>query len=326
MRTSLSLTSFLASVSSQKRPHITLPIIIVSSPSNDPNNPATTTPNLAASTSLPEVPTASPSPYHNQTFRRWRGGFPGERDLTLYPPKLGLTKGARLMLARQGSATGSFRLNCAETLFAVDEQGRCLYQRMDFEEELGTMIHGSMERPIQVDSESGSSNPTITVTPAAGARFATYSGRTRKRRTSLSRIAQKNSSFRHTWTGERSNASHSSRDRLTLGSLSSANTYTEGLCSLLEETTTPQTLSSSVSLRSFIAALESGKKWIQPAKNEKSNLEKNIAAHETSMDSVMFDSTNYACHQPYFESAASQSFSEVTTIKDPLACAFDSSR
>ena len=74
--------------------------------------------------------------------RRWRGALGSLGDRTLQIPSQGLTSGARLALARQGCATGSFKLNCAESVYAVDDCGMALFQRMDMEEELLTTTLG----------------------------------------------------------------------------------------------------------------------------------------------------------------------------------------
>ena len=79
-------------------------------------------------------------------IRRWKGtvGMLGDRTLQL--PDQGLTSGARLALARQGRASGSFKMNCAESIFVVDERGLAMYQRVDIEQQLLADSLGPRER------------------------------------------------------------------------------------------------------------------------------------------------------------------------------------
>ena len=71
--------------------------------------------------------------------KRWRGidGY------TLQIPNQGPTRVSRLALARQGCASGSFRLNCDESPFVIDERGKALFQRMDSERKQNEL----MEKP-----------------------------------------------------------------------------------------------------------------------------------------------------------------------------------
>ncbi|KLO11556.1 hypothetical protein SCHPADRAFT_465485 [Schizopora paradoxa] len=86
-----------------------------------------------------------------RSIRRWRVlGALG--DLNLHIPGRAWTRGERLSLARQGYATGSFRLNCSESLFVLDMSGRPLVQTLDSGASGGK--YGDMEKPLKDDQES----------------------------------------------------------------------------------------------------------------------------------------------------------------------------
>ena len=94
MRASVSLASFFSSLRSStvSSRHFLIPIIRIVSPTE------------------PSPPRLATRP---GGIRRWRGALGAFGDLTLQPPSQCLTSGARLALARQGCATGSFRMNCS---------------------------------------------------------------------------------------------------------------------------------------------------------------------------------------------------------------------
>ncbi|KAH8117729.1 hypothetical protein DFH11DRAFT_854749 [Phellopilus nigrolimitatus] len=158
-------------------------------------------------------------------IRRWRGALGTMGDFTLQLPSQGLTRGARLALARQGCATGSFRLNCAESLYAVDAQGRAMFQRIQLDEELEAARFGLMEKPPMRGSDGTSvESGTVIQSLASG-----IEDRKAARRTA-SELA-----------GHFRNVSHRTRQRNILASksmrhsssgLSSCATFTEGLCNL----------------------------------------------------------------------------------------------
>lgn len=85
-----------------------------------------------------------------RSIRRWRVlGALG--DLNLHIPGRAWTRGERLALARQGYATGSYRLNCSESLFVLDLTGRPLFQTLDSGASGGK--YGDMEKPLKEDEE-----------------------------------------------------------------------------------------------------------------------------------------------------------------------------
>lgn len=103
---------------------------------------------------------------HLTSVRRWKGALGYLGYITLQVPSQGLTSGARLALARQGCATGSFKLNCAESVYAVDEQGLALFQRMDMEEDILTTTLGLREKPPRMFGSS-LDTPDLRNTPLA---------------------------------------------------------------------------------------------------------------------------------------------------------------
>lgn len=168
-------------------------------------------------------------------------------EYTLEVPSQGPTSAARLALARQGCATGSFRLNCSESLYVIDEMGRAMFERIQLEEELEAGLHGLMEKPPMRDSQSTSratlspistglspppgsvqplhTAPISSTTPGAPTlgrkmttrRVATFGGDNPRRRTSARR---------------RKPIPSSMDMRFNSSGLSSCATFTEGLCEL----------------------------------------------------------------------------------------------
>lgn len=176
-------------------------------------------------------------------IRRWRGALGTMGDYTLQLPSQGPTSAARLALARQGCATGSYRLNCSESLYVVDQYGRAMFERIQLEEELEAGLHGLMEKPPMRGSDlptdtTSTGPPLASVSQVSGVvlpktspcaamhsrkmttrRVATYGGEVPRRRPSARRRKPIPSSLDM---------------RFNSGGLSSCATFTEGLCELDE--------------------------------------------------------------------------------------------
>ncbi|KAI5121221.1 hypothetical protein M0805_007230 [Coniferiporia weirii] len=162
-------------------------------------------------------------------IRRWRGALGTIGDLTLQLPNQGLTRGARLALARQGCATGSFKLNCPESPHAVDTHGRAMFEKIDIEEELETASYGLRERPpkgnpLDSDVDSGAEKGDGQNLHAAGFK---QSRATRRMANGISKPSRQISLRTH-----RRNLLASQSMRFDSSGLSSCATFTEGLCNL----------------------------------------------------------------------------------------------
>ena len=137
MRTSTSLTSFLTSLRGYSSTKSLVSAQLGRSPHFSSLHSLSTLSRISIESISPHVRTAPfiviPKiriyttrepihPYHSRDrVHRWCG-FSGFGDGTLHPPGKGLTSCARSALARQGYATGSFRLNCSESVYAWREQ------------------------------------------------------------------------------------------------------------------------------------------------------------------------------------------------------------
>ncbi|KAL5526043.1 hypothetical protein ACEPAG_7381 [Sanghuangporus baumii] len=156
-------------------------------------------------------------------IRRWRGARGTLGDLTLQLPSQGLTSGARLALARQGCATGSFRLNCAESLYVKDERGLAMFQRIELEEELDKARLGLRERPpmlVATGSAPENSEELTSVALDANSTIADSADQPSRKTRRPSLRTQKR------------NMLASQGMRFDSGGLSSCVTFTEGLCHL----------------------------------------------------------------------------------------------
>ena len=204
-------------------------------------------------------------------IKRWTA-FPDSTSCTtLHVPNQGVTRGARLALARKGYATGSFRLNCAESLYVLDENGLCLYQRVDLEDELDTSKHGLMEKP-----------PTPTPTPEVASDLAApklYNRRSQTTRKLIQGITRSRKDVRSLFSDSRMKTfglfNSMESDSGSLGGLACTRTFSEGLCNFVEADCDSQKSDDSVpsaspSLRNLFGALETGKKWFDSLKKEKS--------------------------------------------------------
>ncbi|OCB84920.1 hypothetical protein A7U60_g8142 [Sanghuangporus baumii] len=155
-------------------------------------------------------------------IRRWRGARGTLGDLTLQLPSQGLTSGARLALARQGCATGSFRLNCAESLYVKDERGLAMFQRIELEEELDKARLGLRERPPMLATGSAPENSEELTNVALDTITATADSADQPSRKTR----------RPSLRTQKRNMLASQGMRFDSGGLSSCVTFTEGLCHL----------------------------------------------------------------------------------------------
>lgn len=192
----------------------------------------------------PELPSdASPASLPRR-IRRWRGALGTMGDYTLQLPSQGPTSAARLALARQGCATGSYRLNCSESLYVVDQCGRAMFERIQLEEELEAGLHGLMEKPPMRGSNSTTETTTTSGPPLAS--VSQVSGVALPKASSGAAMLTRKMTTRRvaTYGGEVPRRRPSARPRKPIPSsldmrfssqgLSSCATFTEGLCELDE--------------------------------------------------------------------------------------------
>jgi len=76
-----------------------------------------------------------------------RRRYVAQRSAYLATPNRAETRTDRLELARKGLATGSFRMNCLETPFLVDEDGFNFFERLQMNGPYVEIL-GTMERPL----------------------------------------------------------------------------------------------------------------------------------------------------------------------------------
>ena len=157
-------------------------------------------------------------------IRKWRGATGALGDLTLQLPSQGYTRGARLALARQGRATGSFKLNCSESLYALDEHGKSMFQKMQLGEEIQTVKYELMEKPPMRTDDS-----CIDTSHNAGSgTTGSHQGRIFTRRvTSDSGVK-----FKYPTRSQRKAAPSPHGLQFSTTGLSSCATFTDGLCNL----------------------------------------------------------------------------------------------